>query len=320
MTDELFLGVDCGQTHLEAVVMDSSGHVLARGQGGPSHVQGAVMKDVFEEALAGALAFVDSALLAAVTGIGVGVTGLGIPGKQEAIQVVLGQRFPGVSVRMEDDAMASHWGATLGEDGVTVLAGTGTVAYGSYRGRRCKLGGFGYLFGDEGGGSWIGLTALRRALQAAEGRAPQTSLVERIAQYFRVDDVRKVPGICYAEGRVDVQRIARLAQVVCQAAEAGDGTACSILEEAAHHLAALARHALCRLEVPATVPFSLYGMGGIWRAGDLLTQPCERAVRSEYPLAEWRPPKADPAVGAALLALERLHPERFQRSAELPGA
>ena len=55
-------------------------------------------------------------------------------------------------ILVTDDALIALAGATAGEPGLVVIAGTGSIAFGrNSAGRTARAGGWGYLFGDEGG-------------------------------------------------------------------------------------------------------------------------------------------------------------------------
>src|SRR5439155_1968617 len=65
---------------------------------------------------------------------------------------------------------------------IVLVVGTGTVAYGrDAAGRAARAGGWGPLFGDEGGGYWVGCEALRAVARAHDGRGPETALQRLVA-------------------------------------------------------------------------------------------------------------------------------------------
>jgi glucosamine kinase len=53
-----------------------------------------------------------------------------------------------------------------------LLAGTGSIAVASAAGIRRRVGGWGARVGDEGGGAWLGIEAVRATLRALDGRDP----------------------------------------------------------------------------------------------------------------------------------------------------
>jgi len=75
------------------------------------------------------------------------------------------------------DAFIALSGATAGGPGLVAIAGTGSIAFGrNAAGRTARAGGWGYLFGDEGGAFSIVRQALRAALRHEEGWGAPTEL------------------------------------------------------------------------------------------------------------------------------------------------
>lgn len=298
-----YLGIDAGQSHLEAVLLDD-GRLLGQGTGGPSHRQGHPMDEVFACAVTRALEALPDP--GAIDAIGVGLTGAGIPGKRESVNAVIHRLFPNIPLFMDNDAVIGHYGATEGGEGASILAGTGSIAYGTRRGERLRLGGFGYLFGDEGGGIWIGLEAIRRGMKAAEGRAHSTSITEAAQSYFRISDLVELRGLFYAESGIDIAKLAGFAKPVLAEAERGDEIATAIAVDAGRQLAELACHTMDQLRISANEAFPLYRMGGVWRGGATICRSFEEAVSAKYPRTLFSSPKRGAAEGAALYAMEML--------------
>lgn len=129
----------------------------------------------------------------------VGLTGVTIPGKREAATEILSSLFPGVEIIIESDTVTAWAGALSGEDGVIVIGGTGSVAYGRSKAREVRKGGFGYLFGDEGSGFRIACDAVAATLREYDRTGPITSLSIAVRSFFGVPNVRMIPGKVYSE-------------------------------------------------------------------------------------------------------------------------
>ncbi|MFT8418175.1 MAG: BadF/BadG/BcrA/BcrD ATPase family protein, partial [Acetobacter sp.] len=86
------------------------------------------------------------------------------PSSQQQVDVARAALGPDVALELENDVQTAHRAAFAGGAGVFVLAGTGSVAQArAPDGRTTRAGGWGWLFGDEGGGYWIGCQALNHA-------------------------------------------------------------------------------------------------------------------------------------------------------------
>ncbi len=78
-----------------------------------------------------------------------------------------------------NDAVTALAGATPTGQGIVTIAGTGSIALGrNAAGRSVRVGGWGYVFGDEGAAFDIVRQAIRAALRVEEGWGPPSLLRE----------------------------------------------------------------------------------------------------------------------------------------------
>lgn len=292
----LFLGVDGGQSSTTALLGDETGRVLGFGQDGPcNHVSGPERRAKFIAAIGGA---VTKALAAA--GLDPALTNFtsacfGFSGGPKDKQPLINEMFHCEQLSVTTDALIALVGATSGLPGLITIAGTGSIALGrNAEGRIARAGGWGYVFGDEGGGFDIVRQALRAALRHEEGWGPATSLHSRFLAATGAADANDLLHRFYT---VDWPRpqIAALSKVVDQAAIEGDATALAILNRAAQELATIAAAVRGQLFQPhetARVAF----VGGVFRSG---------FVRERFQLLVGEPcgpPDLNPAAGALLEA------------------
>ncbi len=335
------LGVDGGASSTRAALADLQGHVVAVATAGPSnHVRGEAGKVRLRKALEGAVGGV-LAQAAATSGpeslgrlqaVTLGMTGVN-PGTPEAARVVeaLLPLLPqaamvrGLPNRIEvvSDARTALEGATEGQPGILVYAGTGSVAMGrDVAGVLARAGGWGYLIDDEGGGYAIGRQALKAVYRAHDGRGPRTRLTELLLRHFGVESLQEMVRVVYTDDGLDRPSIARLARWVAVAAAEGDVAARSIYARAAEELAALAVAVARQLSMDAP---AIYYSGGVFEAGPPLVEPFTAAVRASLEGATVAPACHPPLVGSLLMAYRQLQyvpsPDVIARlRSELDGA
>jgi N-acetylglucosamine kinase-like BadF-type ATPase len=199
------------------------------------------------------------------------------------------------------DAVVAFAGASAGSPGVIVIAGTGSVAYGrNANGRAVRIGGYGYLIDDAGGGVSIGQAALRAALRAAEGRAPATALLPMLAA--RLGAWPQIRRRLYGEGGGRAL-LASLAPLVSKAARRGDRVARGILADACRALGEMVVTAATRLGM-LHEPFSVFPVGGVFEMGRLVLDPLRKVVERRASRCVIRRPQFSPEIGAALMALD----------------
>lgn len=129
---------------------------------------------------------------------------------------------------------------SLGE-GILLYAGTGSVAYHlDAGGQVIRAGGHGYLIGDEGGGFWIGKTALRQLMYWHDAAIPtlHRPLAQQLYAAIGGSEWKQIREYVYGQGR---QAVAKLALAVGKAAHEGDSQAQEILKQAGYALADLAQ-------------------------------------------------------------------------------
>ncbi len=297
---QYFLGVDGGQSKTTAVIGDENGRVLGIGRGGPSNHAGAPegrakFIDAIGKSIGAACseAGLDAATVRFVSAC------LGLSGGPADKQAILGQILAADRMLVTDDATIALSGALAGEPGIVVIAGTGSIAFGrNAQGRTARAGGWGYLFGDEGGGFWIARQALRAALRWEEGWGSPTALRAMLLDSTGARNMNDLMHRCYTP-EFPRPRIAALSVLVNHAAERGDPMAQEILSEAARELALLARGVRSQLFEPQGSAQCAY-IGGVFESRTL------RALFRESLEGEpgWvvTPPVHDPAIGALLEA------------------
>ncbi len=300
-----FLGVDGGGSKTAFVLIDERGAVLA------SHTEGpAYYLEIGLEALRAMLARGIEATLA-LGGVAVGeltYTFLGLPAYGEdshllpTLDGIAAPTLPSGRFRCGNDMVCGWAGALAGEDGISVVAGTGSIAYGEYRGRTARAGGWGELFGDEGSAYWIAREGLTLFSRMGDGRAPRGALYELVRQHFSLDGDLDLCAAIYGQSAAMRSQFAGLSKLIAQAADAGDPSARALFVRAAGELAEIIAAVRRSLEVPDAVPLPLSYSGGLFQRRELILTPLQTALGSagaRYRLVE---PRLPPAAGAALRA------------------
>jgi N-acetylglucosamine kinase-like BadF-type ATPase len=235
---KLYLGVDGGQSGTAAVIGDHTGRVLGEGEAGPcNHAAAGEGRGKLERAVlrsvAGACA--QAGLDAASVEFEAACFGMsgGPDDKRDILAAVLRVR----RLVVTNDAIIALAGATETGVGVITIAGTGSIAFGrNPAGKIARAGGWGHIFGDEGGGFDIARQAVRAAVRMEEGWGPPTILREVLVEASASRDANDLLHRCYTD-EWPRSRVARLAPLVDRAAREGDAIALEIMHAAAQQLA-----------------------------------------------------------------------------------
>lgn len=296
----LFLGVDGGQSSTTALIGDETGRVLGGGAGGPCNHVGAA------EGRAKLIRAVGECVGSACEVAGLDPNAIryeaacfGMSGGPADKLDLLREILPADQMIVTTDAVIALAGGTGGDPGIITIAGTGSIAFGrNESGRAARVGGWGYVFGDEGGGFDITRQALRAALRMEEGWGPATSLRERLLAAAGGSDANDLLHRFYTQ-EYPRPRIASYSRIVDQAAQEGDELAAEILRRAAAQLADLTQSVRGQLWQPYD-PVNVVYIGGGFRSALVLAE--YRKLVEAAPGTICGPPRYGPAAGALLEA------------------
>lgn len=176
-----YLGVDGGGSKTLAVISDAAGRITGRGISGCGNHQTGAERAEFNIRQA-----VEDALRqAGLRKEQVTYSVFGLAGAdREADFNILRPMIAAMGIHPHDivcDTVIGLRAGTRKPYGVVVICGTGTNCYGISRsGQELQVGGFGYAFGDFGGGSELAVEAFRSVIRAWEGRGEPTRLAPAI--------------------------------------------------------------------------------------------------------------------------------------------
>jgi N-acetylglucosamine kinase-like BadF-type ATPase len=288
---QYFLGVDGGQSSTTAIIGDEQGRVLGVGRGGPcNHIKTGDGRVKFENAILGALP---------INGLHFRAACLGFSGGPKDKEELVRQMIQADEYNVTNDGLIALIGATAGAPGIIVVAGTGSIAFGrNSQGVTGRAGGWGYIYGDEGGGFDLTREAVRAALRMEEGWGAPTTLREKLLDAVGADSANDLMHRFYTTDYPRPQ-IAGYSKLVDAAAREGDRIAIEILNRAAQQLAGFAssvRQALFARDEHALV----CPVGNVYKS-QILRERFEMLISFED-ANEFREPMFGPASGALIEA------------------
>ena len=254
-----FLGIDGGGTGCRARLVDQDGRVLGTGNAGPASLR--LGAETAWTALMGAAAAAlgEAELDTTDSGIHV-VAGVAGTSLKNTLQTLISKPHAFASLCVVSDAAIACLGAHGGKDGGVVIAGTGSIGFGTIGEREIRVGGHGFPISDAGSGADIGLAAIRLAVCAHDGLRKRTPLLTEIMTGFGNDPSQILDWLDHATPG----DYAAFVPQVAKHCAAGDVAARSLLENAAADIAALAnaltaqgipRLALMGSLAPVLLPF-----------------------------------------------------------------
>ncbi|MCD1285300.1 MULTISPECIES: BadF/BadG/BcrA/BcrD ATPase family protein [unclassified Brevibacterium] len=240
-----------------------------------------------------------------VRGIGIGATGIAsLAEGPSGVLADITAEF-GVPAVAAIDAVTAHLGALSGTGGAITVLGTGAIAVahpgadeeGMWSADWSRADGWGHLFGDRGGGAWLGRYGLELALRTHDGIDEHgRALLEAATRRF--GPPASWPGRFYTRGdRAGL--LADFAVDIAGAARSGDGASAELLRRAGQEAARSAVAAASVRSVGPPVRIAL--TGGVVAAGSQLVEGFRTEAARLHPNITLVAPAGGPVEGALAL-------------------
>jgi len=299
-----YIGIDGGGTKTVCLIGDEYGRIVHVCHGEGTNVKSKpwpeaqrIIVDLIEEAIH--VSGSDRAQLAAIF---LGLAGSDRPADKQRWREYLASVLPShVHVVVHHDAINALAAGTWGQGGVVLIAGTGSIAYGFdlKSSKEIRVGGWGYLLGDEGSGFDLGRRGLTAVMRAYDGRGASTLITSIMMGELRLSSPAELISYYYEHENVRAA-IADAARYVLLAAEQEDPVALEIIDEILAMLRELVITAIDRLGTGEKTPLVLSGglFGNAFFAKRFLDHP-------ELKNAKCSPERLllPPAIGSYVLAL-----------------
>ena len=258
-----YLGIDGGATKTMFALADASGRVIRHlCLSGCNPVD--IGFDKAEAILGEGIHEVCKDISCTEVSLFAGISG-GNTGSNEKVLEDFFRRFKFASIGIGNDAL-NIISAGLGEDdGISVIMGTGSVAFTQKKGKHKQYGGFGYLFDNGGNGYSIGRDAIHAALYDESGCGEHTLITGLLAKENGASAIDMETKF-YERGK---RYIASFSHIVFEAYDKGDKTAENILRANMAEIANLIDSALADFE-KSEMPVRVVAVGGLTKRSDVL--------------------------------------------------
>ena len=296
-----YCGWDGGGTKTEVCVTDEKGRILDRRVFGPLNPNGTDLKQVRETVRQAAeMMRSQPGAEEACGGLVIGVAGNSSLNTAKVMKEALAAAGWQGRYILKGDHEVALAGAIDGY-GAILIAGTGTVCYGKDPdGNYFRVGGFGYLVDDLGGGYAIGRDILKAVIRAADQRESATVFTGLVADRLGIPegDMRALTTWMYAP-ETGKKEIASLADLLPEALSIADPAACRIAAKAADDLAELV---LAGWHRSGMKDGELAFAGSILQKIPEIREAVREQILKSYPEIRIMDPLRTPAEGAARMA------------------
>lgn len=158
-----------------------------------------------------------------------------------------------------NDSVGVWAGGLLCENGIGLIAGTGSNCAGVVGNKYERVGGWGYLAGDESSAYWIALKTVNNYMKMKDGRISPTILIEKLDKEYNLSEENNILKLIYRD--MDCQRpeIAQIAKICNIAASEGCEVSKQILKDAAYEIVEHIKAITNKLDFGKTIPISYTG-------------------------------------------------------------
>ena len=311
------LGIDGGGSKTVCVLMNDLCQVLGRGETGPSNYQSIGIEATLQSIQSAIHNAVEAAIITNTVNIDAICLGLAGIGRAADIEVVKGlvqqlqdnKSLPitwalqPANIVICNDALIALVGGIGQPVGIVVAAGTGSIVFGrNHQGHIKRVGGWGYILGDEGSAYKIALAGMNAALKSYDGREISTSLLEDFKQHLDLESIEDLIEVVYRR-EWGVKQIAALAPIIDFAAASGDIVANIIIDDAVKELVKATSTVIDAIFTADSV-LEVVTTGSLWHGRCKIHERFAASIVKKFPNVNVIFPRYEPAYGAGLLALQ----------------
>lgn len=310
------LGIDGGGSKTVCVLMDDLHLVLGRAEAGPSNYHSIGIEATLQSIQSAIKNAVEAAIITNSVNIDAICLGLAGVGRATDIEVVKGlvkelqnNKLPitwalqPANIVICNDAFIALVGGIGQPVGIVVAAGTGSIVFGrNHEGHTKRVGGWGYILGDEGSAYKIAIAGMNAALKSYDEREMSTSLIEGFKQHLDLKSIEDLIEVIYRR-EWGVKQIAALAPVVDFAAASGDIVANIIIDDAVKELVKATSTVIDAIFTADSV-LEVVTTGSVWRGRCKIHERFVASLVKKFPNVNVIFPRYEPAYGAGLLALQ----------------
>jgi N-acetylglucosamine kinase-like BadF-type ATPase len=297
-----FIGIDSGGTKFDIIITDSNKNVIFSSKYPSCHysVNGA------EETAKVLSGYVTKSLskkglkIENCAGICFGVAGAREEFDRKKLQKLFKSKLKVKNIIVVTDAMNAITGAFDGGDGIILIAGTGSVLYGKYKGKLQRVGGWGRILGDQGSGFIIGKAALRELVKEYDRRPlvnnKESVFSKLVSKRFGITSKSIVDKV-FAKN-FELQRVC---ETVMEAAEKKDKMCLKIVKEAAEELLENIRLYLKLAKVKGKIELAF--VGSVIENENVLSKQLRNGIKRELKNVSVVQKKNEPTMGAVHIAM-----------------
>ncbi len=254
-----YLGIDGGGTKTRAVLIDDNFKTVMDNTYESTHIitcGDTKFVEIFTNILSDANKFANNNIkhiFVALAGYGEFVQ------DNQRIESYLKTTFNDIPFKVLNDSVGVWAGGLLCEDGIAVIAGTGSCCAAIQGDKYERVGGWGYIAGDEASAYWIAVKTINAYMKMYDGRIKKTKLFDQINNDYNLNEENNMLYLIHRTMDSNRNKIAQIAKSCSEAASNNCPVANSILEQAAIELKDQINTISYKFDFNSPIPISYTG-------------------------------------------------------------
>jgi len=301
LNKKYFIGIDSGGTKFDIIITDVHKKVLFKGKYPSCHysvygadktsevLSGYVIKSIRKKSLSSA----------DCEGICFGIAGAREEFDRKKLTKLFKNKLKIKNITVVTDAKNAITGAFDGGDGIILIAGTGSVLYGKYKGKMNRVGGWGRILGDQGSGYIIGRAGLREIAKEYDERGigkKESILSKLVSKRFGITSKNIVDKV-FAQN-FEVQRVC---ECVIEAAGKKDKACLKILKQGAEDLLWNIKLYVKLAKVKEKIEIAF--IGSVIENDNILSRSLRKGIKESLKNVSIVKKRNEPAMGAIQIAM-----------------
>lgn len=296
-----FLGIDGGGTKTKVIIIDDNENILFENISGPSSIDTVDPSTTYKNINQAIEPYISKYPNLIFKGVFIGLGGIVFNEDCQSVESLL-SKLKSVNdetfIMARNDMYNALYSAGNFEEGMTLICGTGMVAFGKKGKESHKAGGWGYLEGELGSAYHLGREAIRHCIRAYDKRLEMNDFAKEVAKEIQLEkatDIIKITNTYHDERT----KTAQLAPLVTKHANLNNTYAKQICDKAIDEIA------LAIKAVYKTLSFNqihLVIVGSLGHAEGYFSDSLYKAIKNISQDIHIIKPIIDPALAAAKAA------------------
>ena len=298
----VYLGIDGGGTKTKVNIIDLEKNILFENIGGPSSIDTVSYEESYNNIYNLIKPFFDNQEHL-IKGVFAGLGGIIFDEEKERVVTNL-KNLPFLAknckIEVENDMYNALYSGFLFDEGISLISGTGMVAFGIDKfGNKAKCGGWSYKEGEFGSGYHLGMSAVQYLIRAYDGRYEIDDMAREIAKTLNFNKATDIIELTN-ELHINRTKVASLSPIITKYGNLGHLYALKVIDFATDEILLAIKGVIKQLKLTKK---ELVMIGGLVNSDTIFREMLLNKLFKSYPDLTIIEQKADPATAAAYKAL-----------------